>query len=191
MAKLTTRILLACAAGAAAVAAPLVWAATRDEEPLPPEKAALEARIAQDRAEGLARARPKPADPSVERPAPERDPAPPTGVIEEISPPVPASRYLLENGWQDLLGSDLVSVYAGASTDDPAQGVVLVLTMAWEHARNAPVADTGQLALTAYPTPSREGSVRVTGARGPLLLLQAASGARFTFNVASRTYVSG
>ena len=99
-------------------------------------------------------------------------------VVESGLAPLPGSVYTIENRWFETRGGGELIVYAGAETQDPAQGVLVV------RAAQANLGPSG-----VYPTPTRSGAVRVVGAVGERLQLQSASGTTFTFDVAARRFI--
>jgi hypothetical protein len=108
-------------------------------------------------------------------------PTPPAGILDDVQGALPTSPDRLLNGWQGEVDGHFVVVYAGAKAGDPAQGVVVVVTM--DHA------DSASFRQDVVVTPSRRGAVRIVAARSPLVRLRAASGARFTLDVAARRFV--
>jgi hypothetical protein len=160
-----------------------------------PEKAALLERALRLRAEAHARAAgiEKP-NPLSARPSPTPDPPPPTGLIE-ITPPFPASMYLFdERGWQDVQAGRRITAYAGALSADRAQGVVVIGVAALPTPRAVP--DFTELTgneprFATFPTPTKDGAVRIVAAAGARLTLKTESGKSFVFDVAERAFVSG
>ncbi|MDQ2983648.1 MAG: hypothetical protein M3R70_06965 [Actinomycetota bacterium] len=103
------------------------------------------------------------------------DPEPPWrhGVIASGHAPFSESALVIANQWQERIAGRHVSVYAGARGFDRRQGVVVVVEEA------APGA-------SVYGTPSRTGALRITRARGLMLELRSAAGARYRFSVPGR-----
>lgn len=97
----------------------------------------------------------------------------PTGIINRQFPGPNPGVVTITNKWQDSINSRLVTVWAGALTADPQQGVVVVI--------DGPIA-----AMSPPPqprtTPTKHGAVRVTAVNGPLLTLTAIDGTIFTFD---------
>lgn len=117
-----------------------------------------------------------PQRPNTSSPLPQRAAGNGT-IVESGLAPFPATMYTFENRWfQKTPAGDLV-VYAGASRDDPAQGVVAVRLIG---ATPGPA--------TVYRTPARSGAVRISAAEGQRLTLISADGTRLVFDVASRTF---
>jgi hypothetical protein len=102
------------------------------------------------------------------------------GIVESGQAPLPGSAFDIVNQWHDVVAGDHVNVYAGARRDDAGAGIVVV-----EVTRRDYTSDGG-----VYPTPSAGGAVRIVDAIGAKLILLAANGARFTFDVTTRTYVA-
>jgi hypothetical protein len=100
-----------------------------------------------------------------------------TGIVDVRQAPFPRSTYAIENRWQELRGGMLDQVYAGADGADPTQGVVVLQLVAWPADQD--------VETQAFPTPTKEGPVRITAADGDLLTLTSESGGRYTFDVVS------
>jgi hypothetical protein len=157
--------------------------------------AAVAAALVAARVAGHAAGGPKGVDPAVLRPAPQPPAPAPVGIVD-LPSPFPAARYLLdEKGWQELAGGERISVYAGALGADHRQGVVVVVTETlpkphrtadFEHELD----EDARFSAAAYPTPARDGAVRLIAAHAALLTLAAESGASFVFDVAARRYVN-
>lgn len=140
-------------------------------------KLAIAERVQADNTSALAHPVPKPSGPNTNRPAFVADSPRPTGIIEEQQAPYPAALVRISNQWQRLVNGEWVHVYAGSLTSDPTQGVVLVMT-------ESPDQMTGG----HYPTPTKEGSVRITGEQGLQITLTSSEGATFVFDVSSRSF---
>jgi hypothetical protein len=195
----TRRTLIAAAVGAAlvlaAVSAGLAQSGSPSQTGGDPEKAALDTFKQQVRAEATAQAagHPKPADPAAARPGADPDPLPATGIIP-VSVPFPESEYVIGNdGWQDVIGNQRITIYPGAMGGDTAQGVVVVAVTALPPTRRTPnftdETSGDQPDVKAYPTPGRDGAVQPTSVSGNLLTLTAADGTRFVFNIPGRRFV--
>jgi hypothetical protein len=103
---------------------------------------------------------------------------PPTGTLEngrEI-----ATGHLLGinavNGWYGLWDGNEINLYAGALSNDPDQGVIVILM------RYAP---EGNL-----PTPTKHGAVRVVSEHNNRLTLVSTDGTIYYFDIPSLSYVS-
>jgi hypothetical protein len=193
------RTLVAAAVGAtvilAAVSAGLARSGSPSQTGGDPEKAALQSFKDQVRAEAAAQApsHAKPADPAAARPAPDPDGLPATGIIP-VSVPFNESEYVIGNdGWQDVIGNERITVYPGSMAGDADQGVVVVAVTTLPPARRAPNFNdetSGEQAdVKAYPTPGRDGAVQPTSVSGNLLTLTAEDGTRFVFNIPGRRFV--
>lgn len=174
----------------AAAAVGLGGIVARDQHPLPPEKAELEAFIERWREEAPPQ-RSK-AEVARERPEAVADPRPEEGLFTDVPAPLSPAFYDLEgNAWQTLLGNRVITVYSGALDENPAQGVVVVFTRTLPN----PAAPAHELdpefeaSEEQYLTPRKLGSVRIVAERGGLIELQAAQGGTSTFNLASRRFV--
>jgi hypothetical protein len=102
----------------------------------------------------------------------------PTGTIEDGREKVAGKLLGITalNGWFGFWDGNEVSVYAGASYDDPDQGVIVILM------RNAP---EGNL-----PTPTKHGAVRVVSVNNNRLTLVSTDGTTYYFDIPSLSYVS-
>jgi|SRR5581483_9174787 len=97
-------------------------------------------------------------------------------IVESDQAALPGLAFLGQNYWVEVVNpSTAIVAYAGQDRNDLLQGVVVVVAT-----HTPPV---------TYPTPAKAGAVHVVDASGERLTLQAASGATFIFDVASRTYL--
>jgi hypothetical protein len=140
------------------------------------EKAALIAneQEAQAQAQAVGALKPTGAPGALPSAAPEQRP---TGIFEDVIGPFSPQEMIVTNAWQDRVNGQWVQVYAGASADDPTQGLVAVLVQPLS-------ASTGSL----HATPSRAGAVRITSAHGSLLTLTAEDGSIFVFDASTRQF---
>lgn len=127
--------------------------------------------------QGLQNAPEKPADKCGLRPTPL-----PTMVLTPGVEQFPAELYeqyaLFANSrWQGEVNGQRVVALAGTLSDDPQQGVLLVLVPNTD--------DQG-----GYPAPQAGGPLHITAADGARLTLTDDAGAEFTFDVAARAYLS-
>lgn len=83
------------------------------------------------------------------------------------------------NHWQDAVGGEYVLVSAGVSADDPAQGLVMAVRVS---------SDRELLSRDFYPTPVKNGEIKITNVDGSNLVLQAADGSQFTFDVLTNQF---
>jgi hypothetical protein len=111
------------------------------------------------------------AAPEVERPA---------GIFEDVQGPFSSQELVVANAWQGQIDGEWVQVYAGALTDDPTQGVVVVLV----------AGQPGAASGSQHLTPAKAGAVRIVAAEGTRLTLEAADGTRFTFDAATRQFTT-
>jgi hypothetical protein len=93
--------------------------------------------------------------------------------------------FLAKNNWDEPLTDYRLQDYAGVqgSSGDPRQGEIIVVRRTLNFLEFIGPFDH-------YPTPSKVGPVAITDAVGERLTLQAADGTRFTFDVATRQWVS-
>lgn len=115
-------------------------------------------------------------------PTPSTTPAPEPDRILTNWSPFSQDPYIIENVWAGDRDHSRLSVYAGAPTGDPTQGMVLILVLSYDRVH---VLRTGGL----YLTPSRDGPVRIMGWTGNVLILRAADGTAVAFDLESRKYV--
>jgi len=106
------------------------------------------------------------------------------GVIAETkTPSFSIGEYVFENQWSEQLGNKRVAVWAGAKSQDTAQGVVAVV-----------VTDSGKggalLAKDIYLTPVKFGPVRVFDAQDGQITLASPDGGKFVFDVATRRFIT-
>jgi hypothetical protein len=99
-------------------------------------------------------------------------------IVESGQAPFPGSLYTFENRWFKSTGDGDLVVYAGAERDDPARGLVAVRLVG-----------STPGAAAVYHTPVAAGAVGIVAAEGERLTLVSISGARFVFDVSSRTFV--
>ncbi len=83
------------------------------------------------------------------------------------------------NHWQDSVGSEYVLVSAGVQAEDAAQGMVMVVRVS---------ADRQNFSRNFYLTPTRNGEVKVTGASGTDLFMQAADGTNYIFDALTNQF---
>ena len=103
---------------------------------------------------------------------------------------VPGGLFSGQNYWYEQRGGNDIIAYAGASKQDPSQGIVWIVV--YSSTPGIPGgAQPHSNASAPYPTPVKAGPVRVVSAIGEVLTLASDSGQTFTFDVASRTFVSG
>jgi hypothetical protein len=80
------------------------------------------------------------------------------------------------NGWFGLWDGKSIAIYAGATSDDPDQGVIAVAI------NSAPFGN--------FPTPTKHGGVRVVGEHDNRLTLVSTDGTTYYFDIPSLSYVS-
>lgn len=109
----------------------------------------------------------------------------PTGVFESSQTPFSAALYRISNHWRGKIGDEYVTVYAGAKTADPTQGVVVVLTTSAIDLADR-TAQTGGLYLTA----EKLGGLKLVAAQGTRLTLITSGGNNYLFDLANRGLVA-
>lgn len=97
--------------------------------------------------------------------------------------PFSAGELMVENRWYRKAPDQTVVVFAGSDGFDPSQGVVHVVIDPGPEATERPEG-SGR-----YLTPSKSGAVRIVGAEGEVLRLEAENGDTFYFDVASTSFV--
>jgi hypothetical protein len=80
------------------------------------------------------------------------------------------------NGWRGIWDGKPVGIYAGASSDDPDQGVIAV------------VINSGPFGN--FPAPTRHGGVRVVSEQDNRLTLVSTDGTTYYFDIPAMSYVS-
>ena len=96
------------------------------------------------------------------------------GIFEGVGGMIHPWEGSMVNHWQDTVGSEYVLVSAGVRAEDPAQGLVMVVRVS---------GDRLNFSRNFYQTPTKSGEVKLTGANGTDLVLQAADGSQITFDV--------
>jgi hypothetical protein len=103
----------------------------------------------------------------------------PSGIFVNGQAPFPGSVYSFENQWQGMLNGVHVNVYAGSLRHDRQQGLLIMTTTSMDlQARSSDI----------YFTPYKAGPLTILAQDGPALRLAGQSGARFVFNLSSRTW---
>jgi hypothetical protein len=80
------------------------------------------------------------------------------------------------NGWSGIWDGKAVAIYAGATSDDPDQGVIAVAI------NSAP--------FGKFPTPTKHGGVRVVSEHNNRLMLVSTDGTTYYFDIPAMSYVS-
>lgn len=149
-----------------------------DHPPLPPAKAAIEARVADYRARA---GRPAPKNPDY-APAPDPPQRPKDlGVIrtDQLTPPVPPSQFTPTTEWMDWRDGKQIQVYAGLTGGNAGQGTLFI----WE----ANLSNDLTTEFTFY-TPSREvGSLRLTSVDGNVVHFSFPGGSG-SFNLVTKAF---
>jgi hypothetical protein len=107
------------------------------------------------------------------------NPPRPTGIIEGdeggVDPFLLRLGYSIQNAWwQDLGNNTWVGVYAGTHTDDPTQGLVVVVSLPHD---------------VVYTTTVKAGSLRIVAEANFRLTLLSTDGTTFYFDVPGRQFV--
>lgn len=145
------------------------------------EKLAILERQVQQRATTLARSqRTKPKD---GRPTPlpeDKRAKPPLGILSLRDAPFGWDVIVMNRwqGWYDKRNEILLQAFAGAEEKTPQQGVLVLSTL-------PSTPKTGGY----YPTPTKNGAIRVTAYHGNILVLEAVDGTEFMFDLDSRTFI--
>src|SRR5439155_8233370 len=99
---------------------------------------------------------------------------------------IPGTRFWYVNRWsRDRGNGQQLMVYAGFDSSDPAQGVIVVIDPADSNGNAIP----GVSQVEFFPTPRKDGPVRVVDATGQRLTVSAYGTGTFVFDVPTRTYV--
>lgn len=130
--------------------------------------------------------KPEPARPSSPQPPfATPDPPPPTGILANPQAPFPASAGKFNNKWAGIVGGYYVQAVAGATREDPAQGLVLVWSTPLEQ-----LSPTGRGHSGRYLSPQKGGALEIVGEQGGVLKLVSSGGAVLYFSVLDGTYAS-
>lgn len=132
------------------------------------EKLEIAERVATQRVSG----RPASKDPDkMPTLIPVTDPPPPTGIIDKIPELFYSRGVKIVNLWQDYVNDELIQVAAGALTNDPSQGIVIVRNL------------TTQIGDKYYEIPNNTGTVYVEAAIGNRLTLETSQGETYFFDI--------
>ena len=116
-----------------------------------------------------------------ELPPPITDEPFPTGIFEGQGQEYRRSVYLINNRWQGVVDGEYVTIWAGALTKTPDQGILLI----WrtyanrDHSRDA-----------RYLTPEKAGSIRIAEVQANRLILNTEDGHVFYFDVPGERFVA-
>lgn len=159
-------------------------ASSSSEGDLPPGKQATLDKDATARAEGMKnRATLAPDLTQAYRAIPTSGPTekPLTGIIpsSEVGQPFPGAYALIQNEWAEVINGKTVIVYAGKYTENPNQGFVAV--------QNG-LPSEKNFSTKEYPTPVKEGSVKITQANNLLLTLTTEKGTTEIFDVVNLVF---
>lgn len=102
-------------------------------------------------------------------------------IVDSGLAPFPSMEYTFENQWYEDKPDREIEVYAGADSDNPDQGLVVVVEI--DSVGNPLPGSSG-----AFLTPQQLGSVHVIQADGERLFVQSIRGPRFIFNVATLSF---
>ena len=164
----------------------LATAAANSNAELPPEKQAQLNVRATIRAEGLKHPATQAANPNVapqlinaeERVAAQKVNTPLTGILE-ANAPFHSSYAVMRTQWTDWVNNTLITVYAGGYTENAEQGLVAVQ-------EGQPSDRT--FSLKEFPTPLKEGKVRIVSAKSLLINLVTDRGSSLVFDLTSKSF---
>lgn len=151
-----------------------------------PDKLALEARQSQQSQQNALRPHAPKTDPNgnvlITKSCPA--PAPTVGIIQSPQAPPMAGQVSSE---AYLISSDgrWLNVYSGSSLSDSQQGIITVT----EISKDPCASGFAPTPSTRYNTPSRRGSISLTGQAGDALSFQYPDGSQGQFNAATGTFV--
>jgi hypothetical protein len=98
--------------------------------------------------------------------------------------PFSPSQYETNNEWFEDVNGNFYHAFAGNDALSASQGIVVVVT--------GPVDDPSltdpEISVTAYPTPTQDGSLSIVSVTGGVLDLRATDGTTFNFDLASGAY---
>jgi len=89
------------------------------------------------------------------------------------------SQALIENYWQEKVGEEYLQVFAGASGENPQQGLVIVVVTQ---------ADLVKSTTEFYPSAEESGSLHITEATPDLVRMENKDGQDFCFKLAERSF---
>ncbi|KPL78781.1 hypothetical protein ADN00_05990 [Ornatilinea apprima] len=89
------------------------------------------------------------------------------------------SQALIENYWQEKVGEEYVQVFAGASGENPQQGLVIVVVTQ---------ADLVNSTTDFYPAAEASGSLHITEATPELVRMENQDGQAFCFKLAEGSF---
>jgi hypothetical protein len=101
------------------------------------------------------------------------------GVADTREAPIAKGVIDVTSVWDETVGDVHYSVYAGASPDDPGQGLIVVLTYT---ASGTHVRDED------YPAPAGAGTLHIDSAAGHRLNLTGSTGTAYLFDVDTRAF---
>ncbi len=116
------------------------------------------------------------------------------GALVQIAPPFSGSAYQVVNGWyrDAASGTERTVVWAGSATGPggvpTGRGAVVVVT--WHLGAQDGPASAQSTEPAAYLSPVDDGPLRIAGASGDLLILEAGQERRLCFRVSERRYVT-
>ena len=93
--------------------------------------------------------------------------------IREIDAVLPVSIFNQVNAWQGYIDNSLVLVAAGSESNNPQQGIVVVLDGGFKGSRQS------------FPTPSATGSIRITEEDNGILTIKSITGTVMTYSGSS------
>lgn len=111
---------------------------------------------------------------------PVTDAPPITGILEGQGQEIRPSEATINNRWAGFVRDTYVVVFAGALADDPAQGIIYVVTVS---------SDKKGTIWNHYLTPTKTGSVRIVSVEGTRLVLASESGTTLSFDVSTLQFV--
>jgi hypothetical protein len=130
-----------------------------------------------------------PADKSKDRGQPlvvQEDPPPPTGMLGPVGAPMPGTVFTTTNAWAGWVSATTyVVVYAGAPSDNPANGLLLVVGQTGAGGRLDPDAESDGKLVTP-PLPG--GPLKIVRFDPGQLVIANQGGQEFLFDPASRVF---
>ena len=135
-------------------------------------------RVLSDQAAGAAHPAPKntkalPATPKV------IDSSFPVGIFDGAGGAFHAWEGNFNNHWQGMVNGEFEFVSAGSQSDDPNQGIVMVMTVS---------GDRLKVQKNIYTAPAGSGSLSVSKVAWPLVTLSSSNGQTYIFNVQSSLF---
>lgn len=104
-----------------------------------------------------------------------------TGIFEGSEGMIRPEQAAIQNYWRGVVDGKVIMLMAGASAQDPNQGLVVRIEASLDPADNS-------IQFEFFNSPRKDGSLRVSEVKGNLVTLQAPGGAILQFDLQKRTF---